>query len=217
MSHQYLLLSTARAWLALVMVMTAQSAEVPLFDGTTLTGWQGETERIWRVQDGVIVGGSMEGVKNNEFLATNERYSNFILRLEWKLVGTEGFINSGVQVRSERIEKPAHEMIGYQADIGKGWTGSIYDESRRKKIIAQADKAQVEAIEKPGEWNKYEIRCEGPRIRLSVNGVQTVDYTETDSTIPLSGRIAVQIHGGAKAEAFFRHITIEVLPDTPQP
>ena len=210
-------LCPVRVWIALVAAMTAQSAEIALFDGKTFTGWQGDTEHIWRVQDGVVVGGSMQGVKNNEFLATNDRYSNFILRLEWKLIGTEGFVNSGVQVRSERIEKPAHEMIGYQADIGKGWTGSIYDESRRKKVIAQADKAQVEVIEKPGEWNKYEIRCEGPRIRLTVNGVQTVDYTETDATIPLTGRIALQIHGGAKAEAFFRNITIEVLPDTPLP
>jgi hypothetical protein len=194
-------------------VLALSAAEQALFDGTTLTGWQGDTTTMWRVENGVIAGGSLEGVKHNDFLASTQRYKNFVLRLEWKLTGTEGFINSGVQIRSERLEKPAHEMKGYQADIGKGWTGSLYDESRRNKIIAQADKVAVEKIDKPGDWNSYEIRCEGPRIRLTVNGVQTIDYTEMEADIPLDGHIALQIHGGAKAVVYFRNITIETLPE----
>ncbi len=54
---------------------------------------------------------------------------------------------------------------------------------------------------KPNEWNRYEIRCEGKRIRLFINGTQTVDYTEPDPKIPLEGVIAVQIHGGPPSEA----------------
>ena len=44
-------------------------APVPLFDGKSLAGWEGN-EEVWRVEDGVIVGGSMEGNPRNEFLAT---------------------------------------------------------------------------------------------------------------------------------------------------
>ncbi len=208
MGHSFRLVS-----LMCVVLMTLHAEQQPLFDGKTLDGWQGDTDKMWRVEEGVIVGGSFDGVKNNDFLATTKSYKNFVLRLEWKLVGTEGFINSGVQFRSERMENPVHEMIGYQADIGKDWTGSLYDESRRKKALAKADKAEVEKIEKVGDWNSYEIRCEGPHIVLKVNGVQTIDYTEADASIPLSGRIALQIHGGGKAQIYFRNITIENLPD----
>jgi len=140
-------------------------------------------------------------------------YKNFVLRLEYKLEGTEGFVNSGVQVRSVRIDQPAHEMRGYQADIGKGWSGSIYDESRRNKVLAKADEALVARIEKPGDWNRYEIRCIGPRLVLSINGTQTVDYTEADASIPQDGHIAVQIHGDGKTIVRFRNLTIEQLPD----
>jgi len=51
----------------------------------------------------VIVGGSLNGNPRNEFLATRASYKNFRLRLDYKLVGTEGFVNGGVQFRSQRI------------------------------------------------------------------------------------------------------------------
>ena len=54
-------------------------------------------------------------------------------------------------------------------------------------------------------------RAEGPRIRLSVNGRQTVDYTEPDSSIPRDGLIGLQVHGGGKVEAWYKDITIEAL------
>lgn len=194
--------------------VAAMAAEVPLFDGQSFAGWEGDTQKTWRIEDGALVAGDLNvKAPRNEFLATVKSYKNFVLRLEYKLEGTEGFVNSGVQVRSVRIDKPAHEMRGYQADIGKGWTGSLYDESRRNKVIAKADEAVVAKAEKPGDWNRYEIRCEGPRIVLSINGTQTVDYTETDATIPLDGHIAVQIHGDGKTIVRFRNLTIDQLPD----
>ena len=72
---------------------------------------------------------------------------------------------------------------------------------------------KLAALEKPpGEWNRYEVRCEGRRIVLKINGVQTVDYTEADATIPQWGRIGLQVHGGGVTEASYRAITIEELP-----
>ena len=190
------------------------AAPVPLFDGKSLDGWEGETAKTWRVLDGAITGGSLEGNPRNEFLATKKSWRNFVLRLEYKLTGTEGFVNGGVQIRSVRIAAPPNEMSGYQADIGAGYSGSLYDESRRNKVLAQADKALIAKLEKPGDWNVYEIRCEGPRIRLSLNGTQTVDFTESEPGIAMEGLIALQIHGGAKSEVAYRAITIEELPDS---
>jgi hypothetical protein len=189
-----------------------RTAAVPLFDGKTFKGWEGDTARTWRIQDGAIVGGSLaEQVPRNEFLTTTRSYGNFVLRLEFKLVGTDGFINAGVQFRSHRATKPAHEMIGYQADMGAKYWGALYDETRRNRILAEPDPAVVNGLVKLGDWNDYEIRAEGARIRLSINGRQTVDYTEPDAAIPQSGLIGLQIHGGGKAEVHYRDITIEEL------
>jgi hypothetical protein len=189
-----------------------QTKAVSLFDGRTFSGWEGDTARTWRIEDGALVGGSLtETVPRNDFLCTTRAYSNFVLRLKFKLVGTEGFINAGVQFRSQRLTKPAHEMIGYQADLGAKYWGSLYDESRRNKVLAEADPQVIAKVLKPGEWNDYEIRAEGARIRLAINGTQTVDYTEPDQSIPQTGLIGLQIHGGGKAQVHYRDITIEEL------
>ncbi|MEO7319116.1 MAG: family 16 glycoside hydrolase, partial [Chthoniobacteraceae bacterium] len=193
--------------------LVTHAQRVKLFDGQTLDGWEGETTKVWRVRDGTIVGGSLEGNPRNEFLLTKARYRNFSLRVEYKLVGTEGFVNGGVQFRSRRIANPPNEMIGYQADIGAGHSGALYDESRRRVTLAAPTKELITAQEKPGEWNRLEVICEGPRIRIIVNGKPTVDYAERESGIDDDGFIGLQIHGNCKAEIAFRNITIEAFPD----
>jgi len=194
------------------MIFPVLGQKVSLFDGKSFAGWEGDTKKVWRIENGVIVGGSLNGNPQNEFLATKKSFDHFRLTLEYKLVGTEGFVNGGVQFRSKRIAEPANEMIGYQADIGAGWSGSLYDESRRRTMLATADKTRIQSIEKPGEWNAYEIVAEGGVVKLFLNGQHTVTYAESDPEIPLEGKIALQIHGNCKAEISFRNIEIEVLP-----
>lgn len=203
--------------LSAVAICSVGAEPAALFDGKSLEGWEGETTKVWRVRDGVIVGGSLEGNPQNEFLATRKAYRNFHLRFEYKLVGTEGFVNGGVQFRSKRIPDPAHEMSGYQADIGAGMSGCLYDESRRNKILAQEDKDFVARIEKPGEWNSYEVVANGRQILLFLNGQRTANFTENTPDIDNFGLIALQIHGNSKAEISFRNITIEDIPDSAVP
>lgn len=203
-----------RRLLLLAFASTAASAApVSLFNGKDLEGWEGNSQ-VWRVEEGAITGGSMEGNPRNEFLVTRKPWKNFILRLEYKLVGTEGFVNGGVQFHSQRVGKPAHEMRGYQADIGGGYSGCLNNELRKPQFLGVADKKVVAAAEKPGEWNQYEIRAEGARFQLFINGVKTSEYTEKDATIMLDGFIGLQIHGNCKAVIAFRKIEIEALPDT---
>ncbi len=184
----------------------------PLFDGRTFRGWEGDTTNEWRVEGGALVGGSLNKmVSHNDFLCTTRSYANFELTLRWKLVGT-GFVNAGVQLRSQRLTNPAYEMTGYQADLGQGYWGSLYDESRRNKTLAQPDSSLITRILRLNDWNEYRIRCEGPRIRIWLNGQPTVDYVETDPAIPQSGLIGLQIHGGGKAEASYKAIVLNELP-----
>ena len=179
---------------------------VAIFDGKTFDGWEGDL-KIFRIQDGAIVGGSLkEKVARNEFLCTKKTYGDFELRLKVKLLGGDG-ANAGIQFRTKRIPNH-HEVSGYQADMGQGWWGALYDESRRNKVLLGPDQAKMKAVVKSGEWNDYVIRAEGKRIQLWINGVQTVDYTEADPQIDATGVIAVQIHGGPPSEAWYKDITI---------
>src|SRR6516165_6643 len=124
-----------------------------LFDGKTLTGWEGETEKTWRVEDGAIVGGSLEqNVPRNEFLCTTKSYGDFELKVKFKLLGDRKTANGGVQFRTKRITNH-HEVSGYQADIGQQYWGALYDESRRNKVLAGPDKKLLEKLVKHDDWN----------------------------------------------------------------
>jgi hypothetical protein len=186
----------------------------PIFDGKTFEGWEGDTEKTWRIEDGCIVGGSLETtVPRNEFLCTKKAYSDFELRVTFKLLGDRAKANAGVQFRTKRIPNH-HEVSGYQADVGQDYWGALYDESRRKKVLAGPDKATIAKTVKFDDWNEYLIRAEGPRIRLWLNGTPTVDFTETEVGIDKSGIIGLQIHGGAKAKVYYKDIRIEELAGT---
>ncbi len=183
-----------------------------LFDGKTFSGWEGDVGKTWKIQDGAIIGGSLEEkVPHNQFLATTRSFADFDLRLKFKLLGTEGFINAGVQIRSQRIPQH-HEMIGYQADLGDKYWGALYDESRRKQVLAAPEPTVVEKNLKRGEWNDYRVRAEGRRVRIWLNDVLTVDYTEIDESIVQEGLIALQVHGAGKARVHYMDITVELLP-----
>ncbi len=181
---------------------------VAIFDGKTLKGWEGN-EKIFRVQDGAIVAGTLtEKIVRNEFLCTTKEYGDFELRLKCKLVG-EG-ANAGIQFRTKRIPNH-HEVSGYQADMGAGWWGKLYDESRRNKVLAGPDNETSAKVAKADDWNEYVIRCEGNHIQLWLNGTKTVDYKEDDKTVEAKGVIAVQIHGGPPSEAWYKEITLVEL------
>ncbi|HEV8544245.1 MAG TPA: DUF1080 domain-containing protein [Verrucomicrobiae bacterium] len=200
----------------LVTVSSLLAAERPngkrIFDGKTFRGWTGDTNKTFRLEDGAIVGGTMNAkIPRNEFLRTTHEYTNFVLTLKFKLLGGES-ANGGVQVRTKSIPND-NEVSGYQADMGDpSWWGCLYDESRRNKVLVKSDMDQVNKVLKRGDWNEYKIRCEGKRIQLWLNGVQTVDYTETDPNIPDHGIIAVQIHAGPPSEAWYKDFVLLELP-----
>jgi len=192
---------------------TQNSKTINLFDGKTFNGWQGDTIHTWRIENGALVGGSLiETVPHNDFLATLQTFKNFDLQLQFKLTGT-GFVNAGVQFRSQRLANPDYEMAGYQADLGEGYWGSLYDESRRNKTLSKPDSLIIKKILHTNDWNYYRIRCNGKKIQIWLNDVLTVDYTEKEDTIMQSGLIALQIHGGGKAEVAYKKLQLTRLPD----
>ena len=209
--HIYIAVVLAAVLLAGFTCPPAQKT-IKLFNGKTFAGWQGDTVNIWHIENGVLTGGE-EGkmVAHNEFISTTANYGNYILKLKFKLTGTEGFINSGVQFHSQRITNPNYEMKGYQADLGDGFWGCLYDESRRNKILIAPDSNLIKKVLKRGEWNDYEVYTYNGHIQVKLNGKQTIDYTEPDKNIPQSGRIALQLHGFGKTKVYFKDITLKKI------
>lgn len=181
-----------------------------IFDGKTFSGWEGNMD-FFRIEEGSIVAGRLtEKIPNNEFLCTTSEYENFELNLKFKIVGSPQ-ANAGVQFRTKRIPNH-HEVIGFQADIGQKYWGALYDESRRRKILAGPPAEDIPKIANVDGWNDYRIVARGNRIQLFLNGHNTVDYWEEDPEIAKSGVIALQVHSGPACEIWYKDISIIEYP-----
>ncbi len=183
-----------------------------IFDGKTFSGWEGDTKNTWKIKEKAVWGGSLiNTVPLNDFLCTKKSYGDFILKLKFKIENKGGFCNAGVQFRSQRLKNPVHEMTGYQADLGPGYWGALYDESRRDRILMSPDSNLTKKILKINDWNDYEVIAIKNRIQIKLNGVKTVDYIEADSSIPKFGLIGLQVHGGGKTLAGYKDIYIQSI------
>lgn len=186
----------------------AEPDDSRLFHEKPVEGWEGD-HSIWRIEKDEIIAGTPDVRQpRNDFLCTTREYRDFDLRVKYKRGGNNG----GVQFRSQRVPGKT-EVSGYQADFAPKIDGFLYDESRRRKFLAQPDESTIAKLNL-GEWNSYHIRAEGPRIRLWVNDVLTVDYTEPDPAIPLHGIIGLQLHKNA-TEVRYKDLVIEELDTKP--
>ena len=70
---------------------------------------------------------------------------------------------------------------------------------------------RLDKVLKKSGWNSYVIRATGNHITLSINGLTTVDYRETDKTVARNGIIALQLHSGPAMRIEFRNIRLRPL------
>jgi putative membrane-bound dehydrogenase-like protein len=171
------------------------------FNGKDLTGWIGDT-KLWRVEDGEIIGKTTEGLKKNTFLVSEMAAADFRLTLKVKLVPNKE--NSGVQFRSELLEDG--EMRGPQADIGEGWWGKLYEESARGILSDRSGEKFV----KKNDWNTYEILAVGSKVKTWINGELCVDID--DAKLARRGVFGLQMHAGGPMEVRFKDLRLEVNP-----
>ena len=181
------------------------SAKETFFNGKDLSGWRAEDMSYWSVQNGGIVGtnGDLK-VPGNQFLWYEQRVQDFKLTLKVKQVPFAA--NAGIQFRSKR--EPNGQAIGYQADIGKGWWGSLYHEHGRK-ILAKNKDTEGKNL-KTEKWNTYEILAVGHRIWLAINGKITVALR--DPMGELEGQISLQVHGGMPQKVIYKDLVLERNP-----
>jgi putative membrane-bound dehydrogenase-like protein len=180
------------------MLATKENATA-FFNGRDLAGWTGES-RLWSVENSEIVGRS-PGLGSNTFLLSDLAAENFKLSLDVKLVNDAG--NSGVQFRSESLNG-FNEMRGYQADVGPGWWGKLYEENGRAILSNKSGEPYL----KKGDWNHYEIEAIGSRVRTWLNGQPCADLN--DPAGKARGQFALQLHAGGPTEVRFRNLKLDV-------
>ncbi|MGX1545950.1 ThuA domain-containing protein, partial [Streptomyces adustus] len=178
----------------------------PLFDGASLDGWrQAGPGGFTRSDDGTLTSTGGLGL----LWYTPTSFGSYSLKLDWKAAGDD---NSGVFVGFPPSDDPWSAVDnGYEiqidaTDVPEKTTGSVY--GFRSADVKKRDRA----LNPPGEWNTYEIRVQGERLRVWLNGVKINDFTNTDPARSLrDGHIGIQNHG-AGDDVSFRDIRIKELP-----
>lgn len=188
----------------------------PLFDGTaaSLTGWkQAGPGSFTLSDDGTLT--SSGGMGMLWYAGSGQGFGSYSLKLDWKMAGASGDDNSGVFVGFPPSDDPWSAVDnGYEiqidaTDVPEKTTGSVY--GFRSADLNKRDRA----LNPPGEWNTYEIRVEGERLRIWLNGVKINDFTNTDPARSLrDGHVGIQNHG-ADDQVSFRDIRIKDLPAKP--
>ncbi|MFD0318367.1 ThuA domain-containing protein [Streptomyces flavalbus] len=183
----------------------------PLFDGTaaSLDGWRQAGPGTFELSaDGTLT--SSGGMGMLWYAAAS--FGSYSLKLDWRMASDSGDDNSGVFVGFPPSEDPWSAVHnGYEiqidaTDAPEKTTGAVYD-------FQSADlAARDRALNPPGEWNTYEIRVEGERLRVWLNGTLVNDFTNTDPARSLTdGHIGIQNHGAAD-QVSFRDVRIRELP-----
>lgn len=210
----------ALAFLAVLTLTAAQADDFkPLFNGKDLDGWVAEgakeykdgdqSKPVWSVKDGLLV---CDGKGFGFLRYDKQQYDNFVFHVEYRMAAK---CNSGLGIRTTIFDpakskdtRPSFYSYEIQLtdDAGKPATkhstGSLY------RYVAP----KVNASRPAGEWNEIDIACQGPHIRITMNGQEIIneDQSKIDElkNKPLKGYICLQNHGG-KIE--FRNIKIKSL------
>lgn len=181
-----------------------EPAEVDLFNGEDLHGWEAYGTEKWYVEDGELI---CESGPDEEYgyLATRNYYNDFDFSVDFK---QEADGNSGVFIRS--FIEPVAKVNGWQVEVapmGYG-TGGIY-ESYGRGWIAQINDEQQKVL-KEGEWNTLRIRVEGDNIQTWLNGEDMINLTD-EKIGNGQGRIALQIHDGGGIKVRWKNFKLNTL------
>ncbi|MFL5338995.1 MAG: DUF1080 domain-containing protein [Gemmataceae bacterium] len=183
---------------ALPLLLAALAAPARADDFLSPGNWEGLPE-LWKLEGSTVTGKSPEGgLKHNTFLCSKKPYKDFEMNFKIKLEGGND-ANSGIQIRSQVVDKDKFIVAGPQCDIGAGYWGSLYGEKFDKEgkvggghIMKLADAKKVNEVLKKDDFNDYRIKCVGKHLTVSINGVTTVD--DDFPIMPEEGIIAYQLH-----------------------
>ncbi len=223
----------------LLRAQPSQDGMEPIFDGKTLEGWHtsaktghskasdNQSPGKWIVQDSAIVG-SQDAPGNGGIILTDEQFGDFEIALEMR---NDFGLDSGLFLRSTEDGKAYQAMIDYH---GSGNLMGIYGEGmggnpsiHSFSFMGSPDVITIENANHPlpilpeswkyfwrhGQWNELRARIvdNPPTITTWINGMQIMEWTETEKRHPDKGSIALQVHGGGDhTREFVRYRNIRV-------
>lgn len=210
-------------------IANAQRGFKPLFDGKTTKGWHTYNKTVvgsaWDVENGALhMSPSKKGKDGGGDLVTDKEYSNFHLKLEWKVApkansGIIFYVNEDPKYGQTYLTGPEMQVLDNDGHpdgkITKHRAGDLYD-------MVKSTSEPVKAV---GEWNKAEIISNKGKLTFMLNGVKVVETTIWDDNWKAliagskfakwqgfgtytKGKIALQDHGD---EVWYRNISIKEL------
>jgi len=174
----------------------APTGKIDLYNGKDFTGWKlflpgnADVTKTWSIENGVI---KCTG-KPAGYIRTEKTYRDYKLTVEWRFTKAG---NTGVLVHMslpDKVWPKSIECQGLSEHQGDFWLidGTTFNEHTNKK--SHHVPIKIPHNEKPiGEWNTYEIICDGDTIRPYVNGKLMNEATGCTVT---SGHILIQSEGG---------------------
>jgi hypothetical protein len=193
-----------------------------LFNGKNLSGWAriprhedapANQQPGFKVEDGLLV--SLPDAPEDDLWYTRKKIGNATLRIVYKV--SDPSANSGIFIRIPEKPKSEDDAIDKGIEVQIDESG---DDFHCTGVLYSMTKAKARPYKPAGEWNTLEIKLEGPRTIVHLNGELVTDYDGVSPVPPKNGKyepkrgprpesgyIAVQHHGGA-ATVWFREITL---------
>jgi len=175
-----------------------------LFNTKNLDGWTVVGTEKWYVENGELVCASGPD-KGYGYLATQESFKNFDLRLEFK---QEADGNSGVFFHSSF---EGTRVTGWQAEVAPAGhsTGGIYESYKRGWLIKPTGGKDTKYL-KADDWNTMRILVKNNKVTTWLNGHKMITLTD-DMIGSRTGQLALQIHDGGGIKVRWRNMFVKVL------
>ena len=223
----------ALAGLFAATAIQAEDGWISMFNGKDLTGWKSNDEvpGVFTVENGEL---KVSGGRAHLFYMGADgaaKFKNFEFKAKVKTMAGG---NSGLYFHTQYQEKGWPDA-GFECQVNSTHqdpkkTGSLYGVIN--VLALQPGQKEPEggkhikvdaAPSKDGEWFDYNIKVEGKRITLKVNGVTTVEFVEPEGWDPAKelknmpgrklseGLMAIQGHD-PKSTTFYKDLMIKPLP-----
>ncbi|CAN5761762.1 DUF1080 domain-containing protein [soil metagenome] len=211
-------------------VISIKEADLPLFDGHSLTGWHSYNNptaniKNWTIIDSALVCLGSAADAHGGDIATEREYENFELSWDWKV---DKGSNSGVMyhVIEDSVYKAPYETgPEYQIIDDVGFPEKLENWQKAGADYAMYPANSKKKLKPVGQWNHSKIIYNNGHVEHWLNGEKIVEFERGSDewkkkraegkwkdypgyATATKGKIALQDHGN---KAYFKNILITEL------